>query len=72
VMIRLDGSSYEEVGESLGIKTHSARRLVERAMDYLLEPASQQKLAKRLKRLEREASQSEALTDDAGGHLVPF
>jgi RNA polymerase sigma factor (sigma-70 family) len=37
VMVRLDGASYEEVGECLGIKTHSARRLVERAMEYLLE-----------------------------------
>jgi RNA polymerase sigma factor (sigma-70 family) len=71
VMVRLDGASYDEVGESLGIKTHSARRLVERAMEYLLEPASQRKLAKRVKRLEREASRSEDLTNDTGGHLVP-
>jgi RNA polymerase sigma factor (sigma-70 family) len=40
VMVRLDGASYEEVGACLGIKTHSARRLVERAMEYLLESES--------------------------------
>jgi RNA polymerase sigma factor (sigma-70 family) len=37
LMVRQDGLSYEEVGHRLGIKTHSARRLVERAMEYLLE-----------------------------------
>ena len=37
LMVRQDGLSYEEVGQRLGIKTHSARRLVERAMEYLLE-----------------------------------
>lgn len=37
MMVRLEGASYEEVGQTLGIKTHSARRLVERAMEYLLE-----------------------------------
>ena len=37
LMVRQDGLSYEEVGQKLGIKTHSARRLVERAMEYLLE-----------------------------------
>ena len=37
MMVRVEGASYEEVAEKLGIKTHSARRLVERAMEYLLE-----------------------------------
>jgi len=50
VMVRLDGASYEEVGEHLGIKTHSARRLVERATEYLLESGSQYTSAKRVKR----------------------
>jgi RNA polymerase sigma factor (sigma-70 family) len=35
VMVRCDGATYEEVATKLGIKTHSARRLVERAMEYL-------------------------------------
>jgi len=35
MMVKLEGASYEEVGAHLGIKTHSARRLVERAMEYL-------------------------------------
>jgi len=35
LMVRVDGLSYQEVGQHLGIKTHSARRLVERAMEYL-------------------------------------
>jgi RNA polymerase sigma factor (sigma-70 family) len=50
VMVKLEGASYEEVGAHLGIKTHSARRLVERAMEYLLEPASQGTLTPRGKR----------------------
>ena len=37
LMVRLEGASYEEVAEKLGIKIHSARLLVERAMEYLLE-----------------------------------
>ena len=50
VMVKLDGASYEEVGTCLGIKTHSARRLVERAMEYLLEAESQETLPPRGKR----------------------
>ena len=41
LMVRQDGLSFEEVGQRLGIKTHSARRLVERAMEYLLEAIQQ-------------------------------
>jgi len=37
LMVRQEGLSYEEVAAKLGIKTHSARRLVERAMEYLIE-----------------------------------
>jgi len=43
LMVRQDGLSYEEVAGKLGIKTHSARRLVERAMEYLLEAVPQDK-----------------------------
>ena len=42
MLVREDGISYEELGEKLGIKTHSARRLIERAMEYLLEAVSEQ------------------------------
>jgi RNA polymerase sigma factor (sigma-70 family) len=71
VMVRLDGASYEEVGECLGIKTHSARRLVERAMEYLLKPESQQKLARRARRTAaQEALQSEEIGALAGGQLA--
>ena len=35
LMIREDGLSYDEVGARLGIKAHSARRLVERALESL-------------------------------------
>lgn len=34
-LMREDGLSYEELAQILGIKTHSARRLIERAMEYL-------------------------------------
>lgn len=44
LMVKVDGASYEEVGIRLGIKTHSARRLVERAMEYLLDSGSQEEL----------------------------
>ena len=37
LLIKEDGLSYEEVGRRLGIKTHSARRLIERALEFLLE-----------------------------------
>ena len=50
MMVKLEGASYEEVGTHLGIKTHSARRLVERAMEYLLESGSQETLTPRGKR----------------------
>jgi len=71
VMVRLDGASYEEVGECLGIKTHSARRLVERATEYLLESGSQYRSAKRVKRCGgREASDSERINARAGGRLL--
>lgn len=50
VKVKLDGVSYEEVGAQLGMKTHSARRLVERAMEYLLESGSQETLTRRGKR----------------------
>jgi RNA polymerase sigma factor (sigma-70 family) len=35
MMVKLDGASYEEVAAHLGMEPHSARRLVERAMEYL-------------------------------------
>jgi len=41
LMVRQEGLSYEEVAIKLGIKTHSARRLVERSMEYLLEAVPQ-------------------------------
>jgi RNA polymerase sigma factor (sigma-70 family) len=44
LMVKLDGASYEEVGAKLGIKAHSAQRLVERAIKYLLEAESQEQL----------------------------
>ena len=51
IMVRLEGASYEQVAEELGIKTHSARRLVERAMEYLLEKKVSGKAARKAKRL---------------------
>lgn len=42
VMFLEDGRSYEEVAIKLGIKTHSARRLVERAMDFLVDAIAQE------------------------------
>jgi RNA polymerase sigma factor (sigma-70 family) len=50
IMVRMEGASYEEVGQHLGIKTHSARRLVERAMEYLLEKKPTGKSARKVKR----------------------
>jgi RNA polymerase sigma-70 factor (ECF subfamily) len=44
MLVREDGLSYEELGARLGIKTHSARRLVERAMEYLLEAVSERSI----------------------------
>ena len=46
LMVSQDEPSFEEVGQRLGIKTHSARRMVERAMEYPLEAIQQdQRLA---------------------------
>jgi RNA polymerase sigma factor (sigma-70 family) len=42
MLIREGGLSYDEVGQKLSIKTHSARRLVERAMRLLLDAVSQE------------------------------
>jgi RNA polymerase sigma factor (sigma-70 family) len=36
-LMREDGLSYEELAQRLGIQTHRARRLIERAMEYLLD-----------------------------------
>lgn len=49
LMVKEDGLSYEEVGARLGIKTHSARRLVERAMEYLVDvrPPKRQRVRRR-------------------------
>ena len=41
-LIKEDELSYDEVAAKLGIKTHSVRRLVERAMEFLLEAVSQE------------------------------
>lgn len=49
-LIREDGLNYEDVGKRLGIKTPSARRLVERAMEFLLEAVSPDDLNTRRKR----------------------
>jgi RNA polymerase sigma-70 factor (ECF subfamily) len=60
IMVRLEGASYEEVGQRLGIKTHSARRLVERAIEYLLEKKTTGKSGRKAKRqAEQEATDSE-------------
>lgn len=37
MMVKLDNASYKEVGARLGIAPRGARRLVERAMEYLLQ-----------------------------------
>lgn len=61
IMVRIEGASYEEVGQQLGIKTHSARRLVERAMEYLLEKKTSGKAGRKAKqRTDQEATDSEA------------
>ena len=36
-LLREDGLSYEQIGERLQIMPRQARKLVERAMEYLLE-----------------------------------
>ena len=43
LMVRQDGASYEEVARKLGVTTTTAQRLVERAMEYLLEVVSEGK-----------------------------
>jgi RNA polymerase sigma factor (sigma-70 family) len=43
LMVRQDGLSYEEVARELGVTTKTARRLVERAMEYLLEVVGEEK-----------------------------
>ena len=69
IMVRLDGASYEQVGECLGVEPHNARRLVERAMEYLLETAGKGKSAKRAGRRScQELSDSEEIS--AGGWPV--
>lgn len=71
IMVRIEGASYEEVGQRLKIKTHSARRLVERAMEYLLEKKTTGKSARKAKRqTEQEATDSEASTVSNTGQLV--
>jgi RNA polymerase sigma factor (sigma-70 family) len=50
MLVREEGLSYEELGQRLGIKTHSARRLIERAMEYLLEATSEETNDRRGKR----------------------
>jgi len=71
IMVRLEGASYEEVGQHLGIKTHSARRLVERAMEYLLEKKTTGKPARKAKRrTDRETTDSEISSVVDAGELV--
>ena len=43
LMVRQDGASYEQVARKLGVTTATAQRLVERAMEYLLEVVSEGK-----------------------------
>jgi RNA polymerase sigma factor (sigma-70 family) len=71
MLVKLDGVSYEEVGIRLGIKTHSARRLVERAMEYLLESESQETLTPRGKRRdERRKKECQKKDSRTGGESV--
>jgi RNA polymerase sigma factor (sigma-70 family) len=46
LMIKEEGLSYEEVAAKLGIKTRSAHRLVQRAMEYLVEAVSRERTAR--------------------------
>ena len=71
LMVRLEGASYEEVAQNLGIKTHSARRLVERAMEYLLEKKVSGKAAKKAKRqAAQDAAASEETSPGSDGQLA--
>lgn len=71
IMVRLEGASYEEVGQHLGIKTHSARRLVERAMEYLLEKKTTGKSGRKAKRrTDQETTDSEINGASRAGQLV--
>jgi DNA-directed RNA polymerase specialized sigma24 family protein len=45
-LIKEDGLSYDEVAAQLEIKPNSVRRLVERAMEFLLEEVSKEKSLK--------------------------
>jgi RNA polymerase sigma-19 factor, ECF subfamily len=47
LMVSQDGLSYEEVARKLGVTTNTARRLVERAMEYLLEVVPEEKRSSR-------------------------
>jgi RNA polymerase sigma factor (sigma-70 family) len=67
IMVRLEGASYDEVAEKLGIKTHSARRLVERAMEYLLE----KKVSGKSARKARQKGAAVAGTDERDATAVP-
>jgi len=50
IMIKIEDKSYEEVAEKLGIKVHSARRLVERALEHLVHAASEEDSASMVNR----------------------
>jgi RNA polymerase sigma factor (sigma-70 family) len=50
IMFKEDGLTYEEIGAKLEIKAHSAARLVERAMEFLVEAVSQERVPSRKKR----------------------
>jgi RNA polymerase sigma-70 factor (ECF subfamily) len=71
IMVRLEGASYEEVAEKLGIKTHSARRLVERAMEYLLEKKVSGKAARKVRQqTSDESTEPEESAHTTGGELA--
>jgi RNA polymerase sigma factor (sigma-70 family) len=71
LMVRVEGASYEEVAEKLGIKTHSARRLVERAMEYLLEKKVSGKAARKGRRqASDDSTESESSDPTNGGQLA--
>jgi RNA polymerase sigma factor (sigma-70 family) len=55
-----DGLSYEEIGLKLGIKALSVRRLVDRAMEFLLEAVSQESNGETLPEQVRESGTADA------------
>jgi RNA polymerase sigma factor (sigma-70 family) len=55
LQVAVDGAKFEEVAAALGIKTHSARRLVERAIQTLRESGPQENSSSRKKRSYRRA-----------------